>query len=221
MTPPFDLAGLGAWADLPFFRDRLPGIEAGLATDPRPVLPPAAQVFAALQATPPEAVRAVILGQDPYPTPGQAHGFAFSVAPATPLPKSLKNIFRELHDDLGIARSDGDLRGWAAQGVLLLNAVLTVPAGVTDGHKALGWQRLTHEILQSLSGQPRAFLLWGRKAQQTAAAITGADHLRITSSHPSPLGAHARPDPFFGSRPFSRVNRWLEARGECPIDWAL
>ncbi|MCR8725475.1 uracil-DNA glycosylase [Frigidibacter sp. ROC022] len=216
----FDLSRLGAWAELPFFRDGLAQVEAGLAADPRPVLPPAAQVFAALEATPPGSVRVVLLGQDPYPTPGHAHGFAFSVAPGTPLPKSLKNIFRELRDDLGIVRDDGDLRGWAAQGVLLLNTVLTVPEGAADGHRRLGWQALTRDILQSLSAHPRAFLLWGRKAQKTGAAISGHEHLRITSSHPSPLGARAGPDPFFGSRPFSRVNAWLEARGEAPIDWS-
>lgn len=222
----FDLSRLGDWGELPFFATDLPRIEAALAAGGGAFLPPAPQVFAALERTPPRSVRAVILGQDPYPAPGQAHGFAFSVAPGTATPRSLANILAELRADLGQSAAEsatgGDLRPWADQGVLLLNTVLTVPEGLADGHRALGWQRLTAQILARLSDRPRAFLLWGRKAQATAlGALERSDHLRLLSSHPSPLGAHAPPAPFLGSRPFSAVNRWLASRGEPPIDWRL
>ncbi len=207
-----------AWAHLPFFAADWPRIEAMLAADPREILPPAAQRFTALDLTPPEAVRAVILGQDPYPTPGHAHGLAFSVAPEVrPLPRSLGNIFRELRDDLGVSRPDGDLRPWVRQGVLLLNACLTVPAGDAGGHARLGWQRLAEEVLAEVSGRPCAFLLWGAHAQRLKPLIRPGDHLVIESPHPSPLSARRG---FFGSRPFSRVNDWLTARGERAIDWA-
>lgn len=209
---------IGAWAELPFFRDDLPAIEAALAAETRTVLPPAGAVFAALRLTAPAATRVVILGQDPYPTPGHAHGLAFSVDPQVrPLPRSLANIFAELRDDQGAAPEGGDLRFWARQGVLLLNTVLTVPAGTAQGHRALGWQRLAGQILARLSASPRAFLLWGREAQATAAtAVTGAGHLRIATAHPSPLSARRG---FFGSRPFSRINSWLIDQGQAPINW--
>lgn len=211
-------AHIGAWDDLPFFRQDLPAIAARLEADPRRVLPGADQVFAALALTQPEATRVVILGQDPYPTPGHAHGLAFSVEPdVRPLPRSLANIYRELTDDLGAAPATGDLRFWARQGVLLLNAVLTVPAGEANGHKTLGWQKLTAQVLARLSDVPRAFLLWGRQAQDAAArALTGPDHLRIETAHPSPLSARRG---FFGSRPFSRTNQWLAYQGHPPINW--
>ncbi|MEM8788908.1 MAG: uracil-DNA glycosylase [Pseudomonadota bacterium] len=212
-----DPSRVGGWADLPFFSQDLPGIARALAAETRPVLPPEAQVFAALEATPPDAVRAVILGQDPYPTPGHAHGFAFSVTPKTrPLPRSLVNIYKELKYDLDVHRTHGDLRGWARQGVLLLNAALTVPAGAAGGHLKLGWRQLAEQVLRRLSDRPRALILWGKPAQALGAAAHG-DHLRVESPHPSPLSAHRG---FFGSRPFSRVNAWLIASGEAPIDWA-
>jgi len=207
-----------AWAHLPFFAEAWPGIAAALAADPRPVLPPAPLRFAALAALPPAAVRVVILGQDPYPTPGHATGLAFSVARGvTPLPRSLINIFRELADDLGVTREDGDLAGWAAQGVLLLNPVLTVPAGEPGGHAGLGWQRLAREVLAEVSRRPCAFLFWGRPAQALAVHVASGAHLIHCSAHPSPLSARRG---FFGSRPFSRVNAWLAARGETPVDWS-
>ncbi|MSU89914.1 uracil-DNA glycosylase [Rhodobacteraceae bacterium 2CG4] len=212
-----DVSRLGGWGGLAFFRDRLPGIvqrlDAGGA-----MLPPAHQVFAALELTQPQDVRAVILGQDPYPTPGHAHGLAFSVAPEVqPLPRSLSNIFKEMQDDLGACPPTGDLRPWARQGVLLLNAALTVPPGAAGGHMSLGWDRLAHEVLAALDDRPRAFLLWGRPAQKLAAGIDPARHLKIETAHPSPLSARRG---FFGSRPFSRVNSWLESRGEPAISWA-
>jgi uracil-DNA glycosylase len=210
-------AHTGAWNALPFFRDHLPGIAGALEADPRPILPDSGQVFAALELTQPEDVRVVILGQDPYPTPGHAHGLAVSAEPdVRPLPRSLANIYREMQEDLGAAPPNADLRFWARQGVLLLNAVLTVPAGNANGHKALGWQRLTAQVLARLADAPRAFLLWGRQAQDAAREIDGARHLKIETPHPSPLSARRG---FFGSRPFSRTNDWLRARGHAPINW--
>ena len=212
-----DLSRLGAWAALPFFAARLPAIEAALAAEDRPVFPAPHQVFAALEAVPPDDVRVLILGQDPYPTRGHAHGFAFSVAPgAAFLPPSLKNIFREIGDDLGCRRTRADLTDWAAQGVLLLNAALTVPEGAIDGHRSLGWHALTAEVLERLSDRPRAAILWGKRGQAMATKHLTGEHLRIKTAHPSPLSARKG---FFGSRPFSRTNDWLEGRGLPPIDW--
>ncbi|MCA0847656.1 uracil-DNA glycosylase [Salipiger thiooxidans] len=211
MTPPAD------WAHLPFFAEDLPRIDAALAGDTRQILPPAPQVFASLDACPPKRVRAVILGQDPYPTPGHAHGLAFSVEPdVRPLPRSLNNIYKELQEEFGACPPNGDLRFWAAQGVLLLNTALTVPAGSAGAHAKLGWSKLTAQVLEALSETPRAFILWGNHAQGFAPHIRGADHLILRSAHPSPLSARRG---FFGSRPFSRVNEWLIARGDTPINW--
>lgn len=207
-----------AWAHLPFFRTDWPRIEAELAADRRMVLPPESQRFAALDLTPPDSVRVVILGQDPYPTPGHAQGLAFSVAPEVyPLPRSLNNIFKELRSDLEVAPANGDLRGWARQGVLLLNTCLTVPAGNAGGHARLGWQRLAEELLADVSTRPCAFLLWGVHAQRLKPHIRPGNHLIIETPHPSPLSARRG---FFGSRPFSRVNDWLAARRGPAIDWA-
>ena len=207
------------WAHLPFFQTHWPVLQARLADDPREILPPAPQTFAALSACAPDDTRVLILGQDPYPTPGHAHGLAFSVEPdVRPLPRSLNNIFKELTDDLGAAPLTGDLRGWASQGVLLLNTALTVPAGDAGGHLKLGWDALITDMLAELDQSPRALLLWGAKAQKLGAALKHPDHLRIEAAHPSPLSARHG---FFGSRPFSRVNDWLKTRGEPPIDWTL
>ena len=204
-----------AWADLPFFSEDYPRIQA--ATSGPDILPPAAQRFAALDLTPPEAVRVVILGQDPYPTPGHAHGLAFSVEPEVrPLPRSLNNIFKEMVEDIGGAPLTGDLRPWARQGVLLLNPALSAPAGQAGAHAKLGWSALTRQVLDRLSDRPRVFILWGAHAQGFRDAIRGDDHLILTSAHPSPLSARRG---FFGSRPFSSVNKWLTSRGDTPIDW--
>jgi uracil-DNA glycosylase len=213
----FMLTRPDGWADLPFFEDSLPAIRDALAAETRPVLPPENQVFAALNACPPDDVRVVILGQDPYPTPGHAHGLAFSVAPdVAPLPRSLGNIFRELRDDLGSAPPNGDLRFWAGQGVLLLNDVLTVPAGVPRGHRRLGWQKLVPEVLDTLSDRPRAIILWGNDARAYADRLQNHGHFVLQSPHPSPLSAMRG---FFGSRPFSKVNAWLREQGQQPINW--
>lgn len=206
-----------AWADLPFFAEDWPRIAAVLARESRPVLPPHERRFHALALTPPGAVRAVILGQDPYPTPGHAMGLAFSVNPdVRPLPASLRNIFKELAEDTGDRLPDGDLSGWARQGVLLLNTHLSVPAGVAGGHARLGWEALAAQVLDRVSRRPTAFLLWGRPAQAQKRHIRPGGHLILESAHPSPLSAGRG---FLGSRPFGRVNRWLAERGEPPIDW--
>ncbi|MEP2531060.1 uracil-DNA glycosylase [Shimia sp.] len=213
------------WAHLPFFRDDWPRIAKALRDDTRQILPPEHQRFQALDLTPPDNVRVVIMGQDPYPTPGHAHGLAFSVEPdVRPLPRSLNNIYKEMREDLEDAPDNGDLRFWAAQGVLLLNTVLSVPAGEANGHKTLGWQSLAHQVLKEVSHRPTAFVLWGKQAQALAPHIsspkTGANkedgHLMIETAHPSPLSARRG---FFGSRPFSRINTWLAARGEPEINW--
>lgn len=205
------------WEDLPFFTQDWPGISRTLEGETRTILPPAPLIFAALAACHPDKVRVVILGQDPYPTPGHAHGLAFSTEPHVhPLPRSLNNIFKEMQDDLGSAPPNGDLRFWANQGVLLLNTALTVPVGDAGGHAKLGWSGLARDVLARVSDHPRAFLLWGRPAQSFARHITGADHLIVQSAHPSPLSARRG---FFGSRPFSRVNDWLKAKGQTPINW--
>jgi uracil-DNA glycosylase len=207
-----------AWAHLGFFRDRWPAIETTLRAESRVVLPPEAMRFAALELTPPALVRVVILGQDPYPTPGHAHGLAFSVAPEVkPLPRSLLNIFKEMEAGLGYAPASGDLRFWGRQGVMMLNTCLSVPAGEAGGHTQLGWQSLAAEILAEVSKKPCAFVLWGRHAQRLETHLRQGEHLIIKTAHPSPLSARRG---FFGSRPFSRINDWLVSRGQEPIDWA-
>lgn len=204
-----------SWASLPFFSQDWPALAARLATAPawQPVDP-----FRALALTPREKVRVVILGQDPYPTPGRATGLAFSFPPGENPRHSLKNILTELAADLGQTRSDGDLTAWATQGVLLLNTVLTVPLNSAHGHKGWGWEPLISQILTALANDgPKAFLLWGAPAQTLCAKLPRAGHLFLTSPHPSPLSAHRG---FFGSRPFSTLNRWLTQQGQNPIDWA-
>ncbi|MEM6309249.1 MAG: uracil-DNA glycosylase [Pseudomonadota bacterium] len=213
----FDRARLGEWRSLPFFDAPLQDIAQKLAQDTREILPPRHQVFAALERCQPDATRVVILGQDPYPTPGHAHGLAFSAEAHTrPLPKSLANIFREIHDDMGAAPATADLTFWADQGVLLLNSVLTTPAGVARGHRGLGWEALIDAVLARLDDRPRAFLLWGKDAQASAEALTHPDHLILRAPHPSPLSAYRG---FFGARPFSTVNSWLKTRGNPTINW--
>lgn len=217
-TPPTP-APPAAWADLAFFREDWPGIAARL--DGQDWLPGPERVFAALELTPPGAVRAVILGQDPYPTPGHANGLAFSVTPQTALPRSLKNIFAEMRDDLGAAPANGDLSHWARQGVLLLNSSLSVLPGQAGAHAKWGWDRLARQAVahaQTQSARPLAFILWGGHAQKALAGLPRAQDLVIATAHPSPLSARRG---FFGSRPFSRVNDWLAAQGAAPIDWAL
>jgi uracil-DNA glycosylase len=212
-----DLTRLGVWRDLPFFDDTLPRIATMLEQETRVILPPRPQVFAPLEQTQPDDVRVVILGQDPYPTPGHAHGLAFSAAAnTTPLPRSLANIFKEMRADIGAAPDHADLHFWAAQGVLLLNTTLTVPAGHAGGHTKLGWQDLTAQVLHRLSDRPRAYLLWGAHAQKVGTGVNPNTNFKLETAHPSPLSARLG---FFGSRPFSRTNDWLQARGQTAINW--
>ena len=208
-----------SWAGLPFFTDGS-WEELWQKLEPLPDWQPGPEsIFRALALTPRPRVRVVILGQDPYPTPGRATGLAFSFPPGQPPRDSLRNILAEVADDTGCAKPDGDLTGWATQGVLLLNPVLTVPLGRSHGHKTLGWQALTTEILAATAADgPRAFVLWGGPAQALCAGLPRDGHLFIRSPHPSPLSAHRG---FFGSRPFSAVNQWLAVRGEPEIDWSL
>ena len=163
----------------------------------------------------------VILGQDPYHGEGQAHGLCFSVKPGVRPPPSLINIYKELQSDLGIAPpSHGNLEAWARQGVLLLNAVLTVEAGLAASHQGKGWERFTDAVIRLVNDQPRpvVFILWGSYAQKKAAFVDRTRHLVLASAHPSPLSAH---NGFFGSRPFSKANAFLVAQGQEPIDWDL
>ncbi|MEM7438678.1 MAG: uracil-DNA glycosylase [Pseudomonadota bacterium] len=210
----FETDRLGDWADLPFFKDGSLDQIAKLAG--ADILPPPDQTFAALERTQAKDTRVIILGQDPYPTPGHAHGFAFSVTPKTPLPKSLINIFKELAADMGRAPQNGDLRFWADQGVLLLNTALSVPRGDTGGHAKLGWDRLTAQVLARLASKPRAYVLWGKHAQTVARNVSPDKNLVIATAHPSPLSAYRG---FFGSKPFSTVNKWLKGQGETEINW--
>lgn len=222
-----DVSALGPWRDL--LQDVLAG-EAFAALARRvdgayaaaEVYPPKAQLFSAFALTPPEKVRAVILGQDPYHEPGQAHGLAFSVQRGVKLPPSLVNIYKERESDLGIPPSkDGCLTHWAEQGVFLLNTVLTVERGKANSHKDFGWQAFTDAVVASLARlpQPVAFVLWGAQAQKKAAAAadTAYPRLILQGPHPSPLSAYRG---FFGSRPFSQINQFLEDHGEAPIDWS-
>jgi uracil-DNA glycosylase len=206
------------WADLPFFAKDWPGIAERIAAEPGPVYPPKDRIFAALDLCPPEATRVVILGQDPYHTQGKADGLAFSIPQGFPgRLDSLGNIFKELESDLDVTRERTELDDWARQGVLLLNTALTVPEGRAKAHAKIGWDKLVAEVLQRLDSSPRAFLLWGGPAQAVAALhLKNPGHLRIETAHPSPLSVYRG---FFGSRPFSRVNDWLAARGETPINW--
>jgi uracil-DNA glycosylase len=204
-----------AWAHLPFFQDTWPVLRQRL--EGHRFLPGPERLFAALEATRPEDTRVVILGQDPYPTPGHANGLAFSVTPDTPLPRSLKNIFAEMRDDLGAAPATGDLSHWARQGVLLLNTSLSVPPGQAGAHANWGWQDLARQAVgEAQQHHPLAFLLWGNHAQKALSGLPRPEDLVIASAHPSPLSARRG---FFGSRPFSRINAWLSTQGRPPIDW--
>lgn len=192
------------------------------AYDAGEVFPPRSKLFSAFELTPPERVRVVILGQDPYHEPGQAMGLAFSVPQGERLPPSLRNIFMELHTDLGLPQpSGGDLTPWAERGVLLLNTVLTVGRGAANSHAAWGWQRFTDAVLAAMAAlpQPVAFVLWGSQAQKKRPLLqSAAPRLVLCAPHPSPLSSYRG---FFGSRPFSQINAFLQENGEQPVDWQL
>lgn len=185
------------------------------------VYPPHDEVFAALHLTPLAEVKVLILGQDPYHGPGQAHGLCFSVRRGTPPPPSLQNIFTELHDDLGLpVPSTGDLTPWARQGVLLLNATLTVRAHQAASHQGKGWETFTDRVIAAVNDRPErvVFILWGNSARKKKALVDTTRHVVIESPHPSPLSAHRG---FFGSKPFSRANQALVEAGRTPVDWRL
>lgn len=186
-----------------------------------PVYPPPDEVFAALHLTPYADTRVMILGQDPYHGPGQAHGLCFSVRRGVPVPPSLGNIFKELRSDLGVdPPGHGCLEAWARQGVLLLNATLTVRGGAAASHQGKGWERFTDQVIRAVNAKdtPVVFVLWGASARRKRELIDTGRHTVIESAHPSPLSAS---NGFFGSRPFSRINDALEAAGHAPIDWRL
>jgi uracil-DNA glycosylase len=189
------------------------------------IFPAGSEWFRALDLTPLENVRVVILGQDPYHGPGQAHGLCFSVRPGVRPPPSLVNIYKEMETDLGITRAPhGFLDHWAQQGVLLLNSVLTVQSGMAASHQGRGWERFTDAVIRLVNAQPHpvVFLLWGSYAQKKAAFVDSIDrggrHLVLKAAHPSPLSAHSG---FFGCRHFSKANAFLKEHGQKPIDWAL
>lgn len=230
---PTDAAGIPAPAELPrswakalapefnkpYFADLTRFVAAERAE--YEVYPPEPDVYNAFRYTPLDAVKVVILGQDPYPNRGQGHGLCFSVRPGIALPGSLRNIYRELTDDLGIPPvKHGYLVAWAKQGVLLLNAVLTVRAGSPNSHKGKGWEKFTDAALKAVSelADPVAFVLWGSYAQKKSALIDTKRHAIVASAHPSPLSAA---NGFFGSKPFSKVNAALKGFGRPAIDWRL
>jgi uracil-DNA glycosylase len=211
-------AALAAEFDKPYFRklEKFVAQERASAT----VYPPEADVFAAFRATPFEAVKVLLLGQDPYHGAGEAHGLCFSVRPGVKVPPSLVNIFKEMQDDLGLAPPPhGCLTAWAERGVLLLNSVLTVRANKPASHKEQGWETFTDAVIKALSARvkPAVFLLWGNYAKNKAALIDGKKHRILTAGHPSPLSVKT----FFGSKPFSGANRALAELGQPPIDWVL
>jgi uracil-DNA glycosylase len=185
------------------------------------IFPSAPETFQAFRATPLASVRVVILGQDPYPTPGHAHGLCFSVKPGVKLPGSLRNIYKEMQTDLGIPPTKhGYLMHWATQGVLLLNAVLTVRSGAPNSHANQGWELFTDAAIRAVNALPTpvVFLLWGSYAQKKASRVDATKHTILKGTHPSPLSAS---NGFFGSAPFSKVNTALTQHGHAPIDWAL
>ncbi len=214
-----------SWLDLPFFRDgsaeRVAGkVDAVIAAGGQ-VLPPPETVFTSMTLTPLDRVKVVILGQDPYPTPGDSHGLAFSYRGARRLPASLRTILAEMAADLDAPMpKSGDLTKWARQGVLLINTALTVEAGQSGAHMKFGWSDLVDQAIAAISARQPAvvFLLWGGPARKRANLVDRAKHLVIEAGHPSPLN---RLNDFKGTRPFSRANAWLAEKGLEPIDWRL
>ena len=185
------------------------------------VYPPSDEIFTAFNLTPLSKVKVVILGQDPYHEPGQAHGLSFSVKPGVEIPPSLVNIYKELHEDLGCYIPDnGYLVKWAKQGVLMLNTLLTVRAHQAFSHKGIGWEQFTDAAIRVLNEQdrPMVFILWGRPAQAKKAMLNNPKHMILEAPHPSPLSAYRG---FFGSRPFSKTNDFLRKHGLEPVDWQI
>lgn len=213
------LAELGAEFRKPYYKTLYEFVKTEYNTIQ--VFPPADDIFNAFHLTPLSQVKVVILGQDPYHNIGQAHGLCFSVKPEVDIPPSLVNIYKELHDDLGCyIPNNGYLVKWAKQGVLLLNTVLTVRAHQANSHRGRGWEEFTDAAIQALNRQDRpiVFILWGRPAQSKKRMLNNPNHLILEAPHPSPLSAY---NGFFGSKPFSRTNRFLQEHGEEAIDWQI
>ena len=216
----------GDWADAlsgefqkPYYQALYRFIREEYAT--QVIYPPSGDIFNALHLTPLKQVKVLILGQDPYHEPGQAHGLCFSVKKGVPLPPSLVNIYQELKDDLGIdTPQHGCLEDWARQGVLLLNTLLTVRAHRAFSHKDKGWETFTDAIIRTVNDQPQPIvcMLWGKPAQEKAKYLTNPAHLVLKAPHPSPLSAYRG---FFGCRHFSKCNRFLESKGVSPVDWHI
>lgn len=223
---PFEVSELGDWGqllasefDAPYWARLRQFLKEERAE--YQVFPPPDQVFAAFQKTPPDRVKVVLLGQDPYHGFGQAHGLCFSVPPGVPVPPSLRNIFTELQSDLRTAApAQGTLEQWASAGVLLLNTTLTVRAGEAGSHQGRGWELFTDQVIRTVNNfsDPVVFILWGAAARKKRAMIDSERHFIIESAHPSPLSAYRG---FFESAPFSRANAALSAAGRLPVDWTL
>ncbi|MEN9291626.1 MAG: hypothetical protein RLZZ357_1470 [Bacteroidota bacterium] len=213
-------AVLAAEFEKPYFAELIQKVRAAYQEKPQQIFPKGAQIFRAFDACPFHQVKVVILGQDPYPTKGHAHGLCFSVEPnLRPLPKSLNNIFKELQADLSVPfPENGNLIAWAQQGVLLLNSVLTVEEGLPDSHKNFGWETFTDAVIAQVNAQKNnvVFILWGAKAAQKASFIDNSKHLILKSVHPSPLSAHRG---FFGCRHFSKTNAFLRMTQQQEIQW--
>ncbi|WP_107498914.1 uracil-DNA glycosylase [Actinacidiphila yeochonensis] len=218
MLPDSWQAVVGGELDKPYFQQLTEFVEAERGT--HQVFPPRDEVFAALEATPFEEVKVLVLGQDPYHGEGQGHGLCFSVRPGVRTPPSLRNIFKELKDEFGYPVPDnGYLMPWARQGVLLLNAVLTVRQAEANSHKGKGWEKFTDAVIRAVSEreQPAVFVLWGNYARKKLPLIDTSRHTVIEGAHPSPLSAKL----FLGSKPFGRIDEALKAQGHEPIDWRV
>jgi uracil-DNA glycosylase len=219
--PPSWQTVIGTEFDKPYFKSLAQFVDDERRAFPLKIYPAENQVFAALQLTPYERVRVVLLGQDPYPGEGMAHGLCFSVSPTVrKLPPSLRNMFKELHTDLGcLPPNNGCLVPWAEQGVLLLNTILTLRSGEPLSHKGRGWETFTDEIIRKVNARPDpiVFVLWGKPAQAKIKLIDTTRHAVVQGAHPSPLSARA----FLGTRPFSRINAALRVSGKPEIEWRI
>ena len=202
-----------------YFQELIQFLDTEIAT--HEIFPSAKLIFSAFQHSSFQKTKVVIIGQDPYHGPGQAQGLSFSVPPNFPLPPSLRNIYKELYNDLEVIRMNGNLSPWANQGVLLLNAVLTVRSGEPGSHAKRGWEKFTEEVISQLSQEKESvvFVLWGAYAQKLAKHIDSQKHLIIQAAHPSPLSANR--GVFFGTKPFSKINQYLVETGQEAIDWGI
>ena len=211
---------IGHECDKPYFRALMDYLKSEEIAHPNAIFPPKKQLFRAFEACSFDEVKVVLLGQDPYPTRGHAHGLCFSAEPTVqPLPRSLTNIYKEMETDVGIvSRTSADLSHWASQGVLMLNAVLTVREGEANSHQGKGWETFTDAVFEKIAQEKTGvvYILWGKKAIEKAKSVDATKNLILTSPHPSPLSARRG---FFGSKPFSKTNAYLRERGEEEIEW--